>query len=60
MEELDSYTPDENETGLNNNIEYEPADSVTIGEEGTVEDLFIRNLQHELFGDEEPSMGRSR
>lgn len=60
MEELDSYTPDENETGLNNNIEYEPADSVTIGEEGTVEDLFIRNLQHELFGNEEPSMGRSR
>lgn len=60
MEELDSYTPDENETGLNNNIEYEPADSVTIGEDGAEEDLFIRNLQHEYFGNEEPSMGRSR
>ena len=60
MEELDSYTPDENETGLNNNIEYEPADSVTIGEDGAEEDLFIRNLQHKLFGNEEPSMGRSR
>ena len=60
MEELDSYTPDENETGLNNNIEYEPADSVTIGEDGAEEDLFIRNLEHEYFGNEEPSMGRSR
>ena len=60
MEELNSYTPDENETSLNSNFEYEPADSVIIGEDGTVEDLFIRNLQHELFGDEEPSMGRSR
>lgn len=60
MEELSSYTPEENETSLNSGFEYEPADSVTIGEDGTVEDLFIRNLQHELFGDEEPSMGRSR